>query len=66
MVTTLRFTQKFADSILSLLHCHDRVILKGYLPFYQDAALNNLSDYGLRLRRMSKKKGQERDRHVYY
>jgi hypothetical protein len=51
MGTTLRFAQKFADSILSVLHCHDRVIFKGYLPFYQDVHLNNLSDYGLGLRR---------------
>jgi hypothetical protein len=51
MCTTSPFTKKFAASILSVLHCHDRVIFKGYLPFFNDANLNNLSDYELRLRR---------------
>jgi hypothetical protein len=49
MRTTSPFTKKFVDSILSVLECHDRVIFKGYLPFYTDAGLNSLSDYELRL-----------------
>lgn len=51
MSTTSSFTKKFADSILSVLHCHDRLIFKGYLPFYNDWQLNGLSDYELKLRR---------------
>jgi hypothetical protein len=51
MTTTSPFTKKFADAILSVLHCHDRVILKGYLPFFRDEVLNRLSDYELRIRR---------------
>src|ERR1700682_6338850 len=50
-MTTSPFTKKFADAILSVLHCHDRVILKGYLPFFKDEVLNRLSDYELRIRR---------------
>lgn len=34
MCTNSRFTQKFADSIVSVLGCFDRVIFKGHLfPF---------------------------------
>jgi hypothetical protein len=51
MCTTSPFTKKFAESIISVLQCHDRVIFKGYLPFHNDAILNRLSDYELRLRR---------------
>jgi len=51
MCTTSLFTKKFADSILSVLHCHDRVIFKGYLPFFRDSDLNRLSDYELHIRR---------------
>ena len=51
MCTTSLFTKKFADSIVSVLHCHDRVIFKGYLPFFKDNDLNRLSDYELGIRR---------------
>lgn len=51
MTTTSRFAQKFADAILSTLPCHDRVIIKGYLPFYKDHDLHSLSDWKLRIRR---------------
>jgi hypothetical protein len=51
MTTISRFTQKFADSILAVLHCHDRVIFKGYLPFFRDDDLHRLSDWELRMRR---------------
>ena len=51
MSTNLRFTQKFADSIVSTLECHDRVILKGYLPFGGDDHLNGWVDGALKLRR---------------
>jgi hypothetical protein len=51
MSTNLRFTQKYADSILSVLNCHDRVIVKGYLPFFKDAYLNGFVDSVLRMRR---------------
>jgi hypothetical protein len=46
-----RFTQRFADTIVSTLGCHDRVIFKGYLPFGDDAHLNRFVDHGLKLRR---------------
>lgn len=45
------FTTKFAASIVSVLGCHDRVILKGYLPFGQDDHLNRWIDHALRMRR---------------
>jgi hypothetical protein len=45
------FTTKFANSILSVLGCHDRVIFKGYLPFGGDGHLNNWVDRVLKLRR---------------
>ena len=51
MCTNSRFTQKFADSIVSVLGCFDRVIFKGHLPFGNDAHLNNFVDYKLRMRR---------------
>lgn len=51
MPTNLHFTQKFADSIVSVLGCHDRVIFKGYLPFRGDAQLNGFVDAVLHLRR---------------
>lgn len=46
------FTTQYASSIVSTLHCPDRVIFKGYLPFFRDGDLHNLADYGLRIRRM--------------
>src|SRR5437016_5773056 len=52
MCMNSRFTQKFADDIVSVLGCFDRVIFKGYLPFGNDAHLNAFVDYRLRIRRM--------------
>jgi hypothetical protein len=51
MSTKSRFTQKFANSIVSVLGCFDRVIFKGYLPFGNDAHLNGFVDGVLRIRR---------------
>jgi hypothetical protein len=51
MPTNLRFTQKFADVIVAVLGCHDRVIFKGYLPFGGDDHLNRFVDHGLKMRR---------------
>lgn len=51
MSTNSRFTQKFADSIVNVLGCFDRVIFKGYLPFGNDVQLNGFVDYRLRIRR---------------
>jgi hypothetical protein len=51
MSTKLCFTQKFADSIVSVLGCFDRVIFKGYLPFGNDVHLNAFIDGVLRIRR---------------
>ncbi len=45
------FTEKFASSIVSALHCHDRVIFKGYLPFGRDNHLNGWVDGCLKMRR---------------
>src|SRR5262245_13943888 len=51
MPTNLRFTQKFADSIVAVLGCHDRVIFKGHLPFQGDGHLNRWVDRVLQMRR---------------
>ncbi|QVL33814.1 hypothetical protein KIH39_07880 [Telmatocola sphagniphila] len=51
MPTINSFTKKFADSILSVLECHDRVIFKGYLPFFKNGDLHRLCDSGLGMRR---------------
>jgi hypothetical protein len=51
MPTNHRFTQRFADSIVATLECHDRVIFKGYLPFGGDDHLNGWVDGALKLRR---------------
>jgi hypothetical protein len=51
MSTKLRFTQRFAKSIVSVLGCFDRVIFKGYLPFGDDAHLNRFVDSSLKMRR---------------
>src|SRR5271156_3082468 len=45
------FTEKFASSIVAVLGCHDRVILKGYLPFGRDQHLNYWVDRCLKIRR---------------
>jgi len=49
--TANAFVAKFADAIVAVLGCHDRVIFKGYLPFGNDDHLNRFVDYGLNLRR---------------
>jgi hypothetical protein len=51
MATNLGFVQKFADSIVAVLGCHDRVIFKGYLPFGGDGHLNAWVDGKLHMRR---------------
>jgi hypothetical protein len=51
MPTNLHFAQKFADSIVAILGCHDRVIFKGHLPFSGDAHLNAWVDRVLQIRR---------------
>jgi hypothetical protein len=51
MPTNSRFTQKFANSIVNVLHCHDRVIFKGHLPFGGDDHLNGWVDGALKIRR---------------
>ena len=51
MPTNLHFTQKFADSIVATLGCHDRVIFKGHLPFGGDGHLNAWVDRVLNMRR---------------
>lgn len=52
MGTNSGFTQKFADAIVNVLNCFDRVIFKGYLPFGSDGHLNAFVDGQLRIRRM--------------
>src|SRR6266542_3560522 len=51
MPTNLHFTQKFAESIVAVLGCHDRVIFKGHLPFGSDGHLNAWVDRVLKMRR---------------
>jgi len=51
MSTNLGFGQKFAESIIATLGCHDRVIFKGHLPFGGDGHLNSWVDRVLRKRR---------------
>ena len=46
-----RFLKKFAVSIIAVLSCFDRVIFKGYLPFWGEAYLNSWVDYSLRIKR---------------
>jgi len=45
------FIKKFTTSIIATLCCFDRVILKGHLPFGNDAHLNSFVDNVLRKRR---------------
>jgi hypothetical protein len=45
------FVSKFAASIVAVLGCFDRVILKGHLPFGDDAHLNRFVDYVLKIPR---------------
>ncbi len=51
MCTNSSFTQKFADAIVSVLGCFDRVIFKGHLPFGNDGHLHSFVDYRLGMRR---------------
>ena len=46
------FLEKFQILIVAVLSCFDRVIFKGYLPFGNEAHLNNSVDYQLKMRRM--------------
>jgi hypothetical protein len=45
------FISKFQSRIVATLGCFDRVIFKGYLPFYSDAHLNYFVDGVLAIRR---------------
>ena len=45
------FVEKFSGLVVATLCCFDRVIFKGYLPFWGDAQLNAWVDCGLRIRR---------------
>jgi len=51
MSTNPHFTQKFAESIVAVLACYDRVIFKGHLPFGGDGHLNGWVDRVLKIRR---------------
>src|SRR5271167_2466991 len=51
MGTNPHFTQKFADAIVNVLGCSDRVIFKGHLPFGNDAHLNAFVDSVICIRR---------------
>jgi hypothetical protein len=51
MSTNSRFTEKFAESIVNVLGCFDRVIFKGHLPFGGDGYLNGWVDGVLKMRR---------------
>ena len=44
MRNATRFAAKFANSIVATLHCVDRLIFKGYLPFGGDQQLNQFVD----------------------
>jgi hypothetical protein len=51
MSTNHCFVQRFADSIVNVLSCPDRVIFKGYLPFGGDGHLNGFVDHSLQMLR---------------
>jgi len=51
MQTPNRFVAKFDASMVAVLGCFDRVILKGFLPFGGDDHLNRFVDHGLHMRR---------------
>ena len=51
METPNQFLSKHSSSVVSTLSCYDRVILKGYLPFTNEPALNSFVDYGLKIKR---------------
>ena len=46
-----RFVDAFAEIIVAVLSCFDRVIFKGYLPFGGEEHLNSWVDYGLKMKR---------------
>jgi len=46
-----RFIAAFAQNIVAVLSCFDRVIFKGYLPFGGDGHLNAWVDHALKMRR---------------
>ena len=46
-----RFLDRFAEIIVTVLSCFDRVIFKGYLPVGNNAHLNSCVDYGLKMKR---------------
>ena len=52
MKFALSFLAKFANRIVAILNCFDRVIFKGYLPFGGDERLNSFVDGVLKIRRM--------------
>jgi hypothetical protein len=54
------FVTKFDDSIIAVLSCFDRVILKGYLPFGGDGHLNSFVDGTLGIPRKDFLPGLER------
>ncbi len=51
MKFAIRFLSSFADLVVCVLSCFDRVIFKGYLPFRNEGYLNSWVDYTLRIRR---------------
>src|SRR5947209_1992858 len=51
MKTDNPFVAKFAASLVAVLGCFDRVILKGHLPFGGDAQLNRFVDHVLKMPR---------------
>lgn len=51
MKFALSFLTKFANVIVTILNCFDRVIFKGYLPFWGDERLNSFVDGVLKIRR---------------
>ena len=51
MKFALSFLTKFANVIVTILNCFDRVIFKGHLPFGTDKQVNDFVDYSLKIRR---------------
>jgi hypothetical protein len=51
MKFALSFLAKFSNVIVAIFGCFDRVILKGYLPFWDDKRLNDFVDYVLKMKR---------------
>src|SRR5205809_3426180 len=67
----LDYTEKFSDSIVAVLGCHERVIFKGYLLFGGDGHLNSWVDGTLRGsgtcddQQPDQRKGQPEDFHEH-